>query len=75
MSEPRPYTARPSLYKPPGERIPPWTCACPNLKRWQRHREPPECVTQETIDAWSRQTKCSPRTARYLYWLAREFGR
>ena len=75
MSDLWPYTARPSLYKRPGERIPPWRCACPGLKPWQRHREPWQCVQQATIDAWAKQTRCSPRAARYLYWLAKEFGR
>ena len=78
MSDLWPYTARPSLYKPPGERIPPWACACPNLKPWQRHREPWQCMTAEDVKAWrARQpvATCSEVVARELGWLEREFAR
>ncbi len=77
MTDLWPYTARPSLYKLPGERIPPWVCAC-NLKPYERHLDPPECVTEEQVKAWRArhpEATCSERTAKVMAWLEMEFGR
>ena len=72
-----PYTARPAISRLPGERIPPWLCACPDRKPWHRHREPWECVSDEEVAAWRARhptATCREGSARGLAWLAREFG-
>jgi hypothetical protein len=72
-----PYTARPSLYRLPGERIPPWACQCAGLKRWERHREPHQCVTKEEVRAWrsaNPKATCSDLVAKCLVWMASEFA-
>ena len=74
----QPYTARPSLLRAPGERIPAWQCACPGLKPWQRHAEPWLCVTARDIAAWRTrhpEATCRERVARPLAWLEATFGR
>jgi len=77
MSDLWPYTARPSLYRLPGERIPPWQCRCQNLKRWQRHREPWQCMVAEDVKSWRANhpdATCSDLVAKELVWLEQEFG-
>jgi hypothetical protein len=77
MTDLWPYTARPSLYRLPGERIPPWVCACPGLKKWQRHREPWQCMTAYDVATWRArhpEATCSEVVAKCLSWMGKEFG-
>ena len=59
----KPYTARPSLYRQPGDRPPLWRCVCPGMKKWRRHTEIWQCRPEPTT------------TGRVLGWLREEFGR
>jgi len=73
----QPYSARPTLTRLPGERIPSWACAC-RVPLYKKHQEPAECLTVHDIAAWRArhpEATCSERTARALAWLEAEWGR
>ena len=69
------YSALPVLRKLPGERVPEWSCTCPGLKPWKRHKQPWECIPQHEVDAWRQTSGCGPKTAREWLWMEREFRR
>jgi hypothetical protein len=72
----QPYSARPALYRLPGERIPEWRCRC-NVPSYRRHLEPWQCVTVHQVELWRARhpgSTCSERTARALCWLENSFG-
>ena len=37
--------------KPPGARLPAWSCQC-GLPKRKRHREPAACLPQAEVEAW-----------------------
>ena len=57
------YTAPIVEKRPPGDRPPPWVCACPERKPYNRHREPWQCRNEFMT------------SQRVLAWLKEEFGR
>lgn len=71
----QPYSARPSAYRNPGERIPAWTCACP-VSAWQRHVLPWQCLGEDIVLAhWLAYPKTTYRVVRMLAWLEDSFAR
>lgn len=70
-----PYSARPSLYRLPGERPPAWQCTCPGRKRWQRHTQGGwECLPEEAVREYQQRHEITRvGVARLIMWLEREF--
>ena len=75
----RKYEINPPALRGPGQRLSAWTCQCKRpdgrpLLRAHRHAQEMDCIPSEEIEAWRKTSGCGPKTARGMYWMAKEFS-